>query len=229
MLSSSSSSAELWLIRHGQSVGNRDNLYQGQNDLPLSALGVEQAAALARRLAALHPAYGFSAIYASDLQRALDTARPTAHLLNLSIQTRPALREIDVGAWSGLSFAEIQKRFAGEWADSYPVLNPDRVRGGGESYRQAQTRVIDALGRIADAHSDERVLVFFHGGVLQAALAQIMQMPLANKRFLRTSNASISRVEMRLESSGVSGVVLCMNDTGHLESGNGVFEGPEAE
>lgn len=217
----SETDAELWLIRHGQSIGNRDNIYQGQNDLPLSPLGRDQADVLADRLVALHGKCDFSAIYASDLQRATETARPTAQRLKMPVIIRPNLREIDVGGWSGLTFADIQERFAAEWADSYPVMNPERVRGGGESYRQAQERVVDALAAITNEHPGERVLVFFHGGVLQAALAHIMQMPLANKRFLRTSNTSISRVRLRAKQNRLDGVVLGINDVAHLETRNG--------
>ena len=64
---------------------------------------------------------------------------------------RSGLREIDVGLWSGLTFADIQSRFPEEWAASYPVMDPDRVRGGGESYRQAQERVVHSLQGIASS------------------------------------------------------------------------------
>ncbi|MBX3051953.1 MAG: histidine phosphatase family protein [Caldilineaceae bacterium] len=210
-------SAELWLIRHGESVGNRDNIYQGQNDLPLSALGHSQAELLAKRLARLHAGSPFSAIYSSDLQRALQTAAPVVQAIGLPIADRVDLREIDVGDWSGLTFVDIQRRFPDEWTASYPVMDPEQVRGGGESYRQAQIRIVHALARIARDHPGQRVLVFFHGGVMQAALAHIMQLPLPNKRFLHTANTSISRVKMTPENETVEGMVLCINDVAHLE------------
>lgn len=218
MSSFSGTNAELWLIRHGESEGNRDKIYQGQNDLPLSSRGYEQTALLAGRLAALHQIQPFSAIYSSDLQRAWQTAVPCAEAIGLPLLPHAGLREIDVGAWSGLTFAHIQERFPDEWADSYPVMDPDRVRGGGESYRQAQQRALTALCEIVRAHPGQRVLVFFHGGVLQSVLTHVLQMPLPNKRFLHTANTSISRLRLTADNGDLSGVVLGINDTAHLES-----------
>ncbi len=210
-------SAELWLIRHGESIGNREKIYQGQNDLPLSPLGHHQASLLAERLASLQEILPFSAIYSSDLQRAMQTAIPVSQAIGLPVRNRTGLREIDVGAWSGLTFADIQHRFPDEWAASYPVMDPDLVRGGGESYRQAQERVMRSLGEIAQNHLGERVLVFFHGGVMQAALAHIMHLPLPNKRFLQTANTSISRVRLSPANGILNGLILGMDDVAHLE------------
>jgi len=217
MASTTGTYAELWLIRHGESIGNRDRIYQGQNDLPLSPLGHRQAELLAERLAAIHPVQPFSAIYSSDLQRAVQTAAPSAQAIGLPIHLAPGLREIDVGAWSGLTFAEIEQRFPDEWAASYPVMDPERVRGGGESYRQAQLRSVEAVRAIVAAHPQERVLLFFHGGVLQAVLAYVMQLPLPNKRFLHTSNTSISRLRLACVGQEMHGQLLGVNDVAHLE------------
>jgi len=217
MSSPTGTSAELWLIRHGESIGNRERIYQGQNDLPLSPLGHQQSALLAERLASLQEILPFSAIYSSDLQRAMQTAIPASQSIRLPIRKHSGLREIDVGTWSGLTFADIQRRFPEEWAASYPVMDPDSVRGGGESYRQAQERVVQSLGQIAQNHLGERVLVFFHGGVMQAALAHIMHLPLPNKRFLQTANSSISRVRLSPDNGKLTGLVLGVNDVAHLE------------
>ncbi len=223
--SQATTETELWLIRHGESVGNRDNIYQGQNDLPLSPNGHHQVERLAARLAALHPVQPFSVIYSSDLQRAMQTALPCARLIGLPVLEDKGLREIDVGGWSGRTFAEIQRRFPAEWAASYPVMDPEQVRGGGESYRHAQDRIVAALGRIVANHPGERVLVFFHGGVLQAAIAHVMKMPLPNKRFLRTTNTSISRLRLVAIDGELHGVVSGMNDIAHLEQSGQVLAG----
>jgi len=229
MSSPTGTSAEIWLIRHGESIGNREKIYQGQNDLPLSSEGHHQSELLATRLAGLHRLHPFSAIYSSDLQRAWQTALPCAQTINLPVQPNSALREIDVGAWSGLTFVEIQRRFPEEWAASYPVMDPECVRGGGESYRQAQQRAVAALCQIVDTHPGERVLVFFHGGVLQAVLTHVLQLPLPNKRFLHTANTSISRLRLTTSNGGLTGLVLGINDIAHLEQSGQTFAsvGPE--
>src|SRR5688500_1044189 len=97
------SHTELWLIRHGESEGNRAGLLQGQRDYPLSARGRQQAQRLAERLGTVR----FDALYSSDLTRALDTARAVSATIGLPVTLDPGLREIDYGAWSGLTPAEI--------------------------------------------------------------------------------------------------------------------------
>ena len=94
-------SAELWVVRHGESTWNADGRYQGQTDVPLSMVGVLQASSLAERLTSQR----FAAVYSSDLVRAQRTAEIVTERLSgePQVQTVPGLREIDVGAaqWAG--------------------------------------------------------------------------------------------------------------------------------
>lgn len=87
----------LYLIRHGETEGNRQ-CYIGRQDLPLNEEGRRQAAALASALSEEE----ISAIYASPLQRARDTAAPLALQHTLNVEVRPALLEIDYGDLQGL-------------------------------------------------------------------------------------------------------------------------------
>ena len=95
------------LARHGETDWNRIGRWQGHADPPLNEAGREQAAALAERLAG----DGIAAIYSSDLRRASATARTVGKQLGLAVVEDPALREIDVGSWSGLTRAEVAERF----------------------------------------------------------------------------------------------------------------------
>src|SRR5947199_4246279 len=78
----------LVLVRHGESTWNREHRIQGQLDPPLSEHGRAQAELVARRLAPSKP----DAIYASDLQRALETAAPIAAATGVKVQQVPELR-----------------------------------------------------------------------------------------------------------------------------------------
>lgn len=209
--------AELWLIRHGQSRGNRDRRYQGQNDFPLTTHGEEQARVMAQKVAANHRVSPFSALYVSDLGRAQQTANPVAERIGLRPLLLPELREIDVGDWSGLTYDEIRKLYPDEWNASYPVLDPDLERGGGESYRRALERVGGALEELASHHRSERILVVFHGGVMRAFLANLLGMDLAYMRRIRIDNGSISRVLLAERGNPLAGVVLTLNDRSHLD------------
>jgi broad specificity phosphatase PhoE len=164
---------ELWLIRHAESTGNRDGILQGQADLPLSALGQRQARALADRLLKAHRRTPFSALISSDLMRARETAETIGLALNLRQDRDPRLREIDIGAWSGLTPEQIAVAFPDEW-EQWQGRSAQLRRGSGESYADAHARISPALTDIARGFPGQRVLVVSHGGILRAYLAGLM-------------------------------------------------------
>lgn len=94
----------LYLVRHGESTDNILGRYTGQADPPLSPLGRTQAA----RLAAVLAGAALAAVYASDLRRAAATARAVARPHGLPVRWRAALREVDMGAWTGLTYPELE-------------------------------------------------------------------------------------------------------------------------
>ena len=157
--------ARLHLLRHGETDWNAEQRWQGHSDQPLNDLGREQAVAIAPAVAALQPV----GIHASDLVRAIDTARPAAALCDLEVHTDPLLREIDTGSWTGRQRIDILaaqpgavgRHESGEtsWED-------------GETFADLQDRVIEALERVASGYaSHDVVAVFSHGGVIRAAVA----------------------------------------------------------
>lgn len=136
----------LLLVRHGETDWNAEHRWQGHTDVPLNDRGRAQARRLAEELAAQAPA----AVYASDLSRAVETAEIVARRLGLDVVTDPDLREMNVGSWEGLTRDEIEGRV---W--------------DGEPREAHAARVLAAIGRIAERHPWERVLVVAHGGCLR--------------------------------------------------------------
>ena len=98
---------EILLARHGETDWNSGRRVQGHTDIPLNAAGVEQARALAEQLAG-EP---LTAVFSSDLSRALDTARAVAAVHGLEVTVDPRLREKNFGTWEGLTDVEIAERF----------------------------------------------------------------------------------------------------------------------
>ena len=137
---------ELLLVRHGETDWNAIGRLQGHTDRPLSDYGREQA----RRLADELESEEFDAVYASDLARARETAEIVGARLHLPVVLEPDLREKDWGNWEGLTSTE---RFGIELI--------------GESTEGHQKRMLAALGRIAAAYPDGRVLVVTHGGSMR--------------------------------------------------------------
>jgi broad specificity phosphatase PhoE len=177
------------LARHGESDWNRAKRWQGFTDRPLTDLGREQASALAERLTDTE----LDSIYASDLQRARETAEIVASSRGLDVHTRPELREIDVGSWSGLTRAEAESRFPegyGRWVDGGEGWDD------GETYEQMSARVIRAIQQIAAEEAGGRVLIVAHGGSIRAVHAAALGVNVHTYRRIQRvePNATLSAV-----------------------------------
>src|SRR5205085_3783182 len=148
-------STRILLIRHGQSQGNAEQRFGGHTATPLSELGRRQAEATARALAV----EGVTAIYASDLRRAVETAEPLARETGLEVKQTSAFRERSVGQMEGLTFEEA----AGKYPDEYAALlrsDFEHVLLGGESYRQLLERSARALDEVINENRGGSIAVF---------------------------------------------------------------------
>jgi broad specificity phosphatase PhoE len=177
------------LARHGESDWNVDRRWQGHADRPLTERGREQARALADRLADI----ALQAVYTSDLRRARETAEIVARTQGLEVHVTPALREVDVGSWSGLSREEAGARFPegyARWLSGGPGWED------GESYEQMSERVLGALRAIVADHPEDRVLIVAHGGPIRAIHAATIGIDVHAYRRIRPvePNARLSAV-----------------------------------
>lgn len=149
-----------YLIRHPETEWNRSGRYQGWCDLPLSARGEQQRQELLLRLQGLPP---IAAVLSSDLGRCLAVASPLAQRLGCSLLIQPELRELNFGAWEGLTFAQISAQFPEQQARW--LANPLLVAPpGGETLQQLQLRVRGSL----TPWLSEDVAIVTHGGVIAA-------------------------------------------------------------
>jgi broad specificity phosphatase PhoE len=182
----------LLLARHGETEWNAEGRFQGHADPPLGEHGRAQA----RGLAAALEAEPLKAVYASDLHRSRETAQLVAAPHGLEVVSLRALREIDVGEWSGLTGAEIEERWPGS---SQTWREEGRGWRGGESCDAMATRVITCLERVVDAHADEQILYVGHGGTLRAVLAHARGISYVEYRRSHPSiaNCSVHRVAVR--------------------------------
>jgi broad specificity phosphatase PhoE len=162
----------LILVRHGETVWNKQHRFQGHLDSPLTRLGQAQADQTAERLTTEQ----VSAIYSSDSGRAMQTATAIAKRLSLTVLPDPRLREMDVGAWGGLNDEEIKARYLEEWQ----AWQHDHTmaRGGGENQTQVQDRGVEVIQAVAVAHPGEVVVLVSHGGTLKSIVAWVMGLPL---------------------------------------------------
>ncbi|HZG54741.1 MAG TPA: histidine phosphatase family protein [Pyrinomonadaceae bacterium] len=204
-------STRILLIRHGQSEGNAERRFGGHTATPLSALGRKEAEATARALGR----EAVTAIYSSDLRRAVETAAPLARALNLELTETDAFRERSVGHMEGLTFEEAAEQFPDEYA---ALLRRDfeHILDGGESYRQLLARAARRLDRaVADNHGGV-IAVFSHTGticILALHLLGALDAPMLRPVWLETANCGIARIQLRAD-----GFVRinAINDTRHL-------------
>jgi broad specificity phosphatase PhoE len=199
------------LVRHGQSRGNAEGRFGGHTDTPLSARGRRQAEATAKALASEK----FTAIYSSDLKRAVETASPLARLTRAPLEAADAFRERSVGVMEGLTFEEAAAQYPEQYA---ALLHRDfeHVLLGGESYRQTLDRASKKLDEAIEKHKGGRIAVFTHTGAICILILHLMgalDAPELKPVWIATSNCGISRFDLR-DDGFVR--VLALNDTRHL-------------
>lgn len=201
----------LFLVRHGQSAGNAEGRFGGHGPTPLSDLGRRQA----DRTATLLAKEGVSAIYSSDLARAIETANYLAKLAGLKVRSSPAFRERHVGVLEGLTFDESRDRYPDDY---FALINRkvDHVIEGGESYRHLLRRITSKLHEVLRAHAGEKIVIYSHTGAIcfmTLHLLGAITRGTKNTPWLVTSNCGINRFELR----GRRNVrVHALNDTRHL-------------
>ena len=153
--------SRLLLIRHAQT--DLAGTFCGSSDPPVNERGELQIQALLERVK--HDP--FEAVYSSDLQRATATAKALAR--TLPVITRPALREIDFGAWEGRTWSEIERddpAYAQRWIDDYPNLPAP----GGERFVSFQARVLAEFEELLGSGKPVRAAVVTHAGVMRVIL-----------------------------------------------------------
>jgi len=194
-------------VRHGETPYNVQSRFTGQSDIPLSALGEQQAAALGKRLAA-EP---LAAIVASDLQRARVTAQAIARYHKLPVHEDADLREIAFGTWEGATYDEIVARDADlvqRWLADPTIYAPP----GGETVIQLRDRVVPALERWRARCPEATILWAVHGGVIEVLLCHVLGVDLKSRWQFRHENASITEIDL----NGESATVVRLNEVIHL-------------
>jgi 2,3-bisphosphoglycerate-dependent phosphoglycerate mutase len=202
-------SARLCIVRHGETAWNAEHRVQGQLDVPLNAIGLAQADAIARALSRER----FDAIYASDLSRALQTAAPVAKLLGVEILREKGLRERHYGIFQTLTYAEVKVRYAEDYA-RFLARDPEFKFRSGESLREFSERSIKAISRIKDENRGKSVAVFTHGGVLDELYRFIHGMPVGAPRDFAIPNCGINRIDTGTDPWRIE----CWADVAHLEA-----------
>ncbi len=195
------------LVRHGRTPTTGTTLPGRAPGLHLSDDGRSQAETVARRIAELRrPPV---AVYASPLERAVETARPIAAALGLRVRTDRGLIECDFGEWTGAELKALVKKR--EWQQVQHLPSQFRFPGG-ESFSEMQLRITTALDRLAAAHPGGCFVAVSHADPIKAAVAAAAGTPLDLFQRLVVSPCSVSALARGAGSSHV----LCVNTVAAL-------------
>jgi len=180
---------EVIFIRHGQTEWNTQKREMGHLDSPLTEKGETQAAALAGRL----KGQKYSALYSSDLGRALKTAGYISTAVNLPIITDEELRERNMGIFQGHTRKEMAELYPLEWKQYNSENKFDYIIPQGESQRQRYERSVRVLNRLADLHPEEKILIVSHGGILRGIFEYVLNLAPGNEDSFKRRNATFNR------------------------------------
>ena len=182
---------KIYIVRHGHSKGNQQNLVTGHFNCELSETGIKQAELIGDFIAANIKVDKF---YSSDLIRAVDTLKPASDALNIPIIGESAFREMHAGIWEGMPFPEIDRLYPNEfqaWTnmENYPCPK------GGETWESMLKRVTKRLNEIVKENDNKTIVISTHGGVIRGLQCYFAGIDLSQIKDLEwVPNASISEI-----------------------------------
>jgi len=202
----------LLAIRHGETVWNEENRFQGHGDSSLTETGCNQVAALGRRM----ENFRFDALISSDLERARETASIIADFTGHKVEVDGRLRERNYGVLEGLTVPEIKARHP-EVLDQLKGGDPDYIIPEGESLRQHYRRNVAFIEELLAKRSDATVAVVAHGGVLDSIFRFVAHLSLDQPRCFITANASLTIITHGNFYGTPRWVIETWGDIGHLD------------
>ncbi|MCK4401312.1 alpha-ribazole phosphatase [bacterium] len=200
---------KIFIVRHGQTSGNRALKYFGITDIELNEEGVIQAGLVSKRLEKER----ISRIYSSSLKRAIKTAEIIAKPHRISVELKEDLREINFGDWEGLSFQEIQKSYPhkfSKWQNNIMSFTMPQ----GESISKLKERVETCFSEILNSARENNVVIVTHGGPIKIILSKILSPNALKTVFwkIKQDKAALNIIE----NTDNTQIISLINDTSHL-------------
>lgn len=211
-------SMKLILIRHGDVSTQKEEVFHGRIDVPLTELGMSQAKKTAEKLSGA----GIHKIYSSPLRRAYDTACAISEKQNTEVETLPELNDIHYGAWEGLTLSDVKTRH--ELKFNLWAAKPHKMKfPEGESVEEVGQRALTAANKVFLQHPDETIAFVAHRIITRCLTLLLLGQPLSTLWTLRHDPCSITT----LEKLPYGFILVTHNDTCHLRQ-NGMGKEPVA-
>lgn len=198
----------IFLLRHAESVWNKERRVQGRKDPGLSENGKRQAKATASRL----KKEGIEVIYSSGLKRCAQTAGIIALRTGAEVKFRPEIEEIILGVWQGKTMDEVKRLYPKSYAAWLKAPSKAKIPGW-EGVPKFRKRVNRAFRSILGENSAENICVVTHWGVIAAYLAKTLNADFDHIfQRIRVDNCGISKISYENEKA----IIQCINDIRHL-------------
>lgn len=198
----------IYLIRHGATILTAEDRFAGATNVPLSDEGRSQASSLAERLSG----FPVAAVYASPLDRTMETARILAAPHQKEVQPREGLKEISHGHWEQMTRHEVEQQFpkeAAAWDEDPYTFAPE----GGESGLAVTARALPALLDIVRHHEGQAVIIVSHKATIRLLLSSLLGFdPRRYRDNLDQDPAALNIVDFR---DPVRARLILFNDTSH--------------
>lgn len=199
----------LYLIRHGQVEGYEEKRYNGQENVPLTALGKLQS----EHVCACLLDTSLDAVYSSDLDRSHYCAELIAASHQLKVTTAASLRELHLGDWQGRTWAELQESYPEDWQARLQNLVNFQVPGG-ESLQDAANRIRPTIRRILDKHRGKDIALVAHGGVNRIILLDAIGASLEQAFSIEQDYGCLNIIDYFATGNAV---IRLLNETAHQD------------
>jgi len=201
----------LYIIRHGQTAWNKEEVFRGTKDIPLNEVGLKEAEALGTYLKGV----SFDALYTSPLSRARQTAQAVADAVHVAPLVETNLIDLNFGAWQGVSHKEVKERFP----DLYNtwITAPERAKfPGGEALNDVLKRVDALLASLLKRYPDGNVGLFTHRVVCKVLICRLLGLGLDHFWQIEQSTACLNR--FRYSAKREQWICEILNSQCHLEA-----------
>jgi broad specificity phosphatase PhoE len=198
----------VFLVRHGRTGWNKEQIFRGHKDVPLDEVGREEARLVGERL----KGEGITAVFSSPLSRAKETAEAVARSHNVEVQIVEGLNDLNFGEWEGLSRKEVQKQYPDlykQWQGApHKVMFP-----GGEGLDSVRSRAMEAVEDIIRQHPQEVVALVSHRVVLKVLICALLGLDNSHFWNIAQDTTALNCFDHR------DGTWICnfLNDTCHVK------------
>jgi broad specificity phosphatase PhoE len=197
----------LYLVRHGQTAWNKEEVFRGRTDIPLDETGLKEAELAGEYFKTLD----IETVYSSPLSRAWQTAQKISRFHSLDVQALEGLLDMSFGSWEGRSLKEV-KETDGEryrqWREEPHLLRLP----GGETLAEVRARTMSALEEVIRKHPEKTVILVSHRVINKVLICGVLGLDNSHFWQIQQDTTAINLIQHR----NGKYILSLMNETCHL-------------